>query len=400
MCDPRIFSKLLDPNVGLVSSYNLTAVNSTPTIYNLIIDVGQRLGTSDFGIDDRVGAWDLTMVGVLRRGVGEAIERYALRPPLDSDRYLHNTTMGVDVDLPRITKALRLPSPEKDVQWVYAQRARSKNCYTAIDTVLVDLDWVNLPTSKNAQAKHWFGTPSGTASHFGIERAIDSSLRELIERDAVVRAWNGLSEIERVQSVSVECVSSRKLERLQHNFPLHLYRVKSSIGSAYTYIAWNVHNGYVAVGSSLMMCPSCAALHASIEALQVGSLLYEIISRKKPRSSDETTDTFAGLSEQRMSFWASRKGVSAWKAWDAIAKNTSVQACHEEALLTSSDIVAAGASHIWVDLTDRLPELVTNEGFRVVKSFVPELLSLPMSEGESWNYVPSGKPLADWEPLL
>ena len=84
MRDPKLFSKLLEPEVGLVSSYELAAVESVPTIYNLIIDVGQRLGSDDFGVDDRVGAWDLTMAGVLRRGVGEAVERYALRPHLGS----------------------------------------------------------------------------------------------------------------------------------------------------------------------------------------------------------------------------------------------------------------------------------------------------------------------------
>lgn len=400
MCDPRTFSKLLDPKIELVSSYNLAAVDSVPTIYNLIIDVGQRLGSDDFGIDDRVGAWDLTLAGVLRRGVGEAVERYALRPPLDSDRHLSCISVGVLADMPRITKALRLPLPEKDTQWIRAQRARMENGKTVIDTVLVDSDWVNLPTSKNAQEKHWFGTPSGTASQFGLEAAIDSSLRELIERDAVVRAWNGLSGIELVQSINVRCASSRKLERLQHAFPLYLYRVKSRIGSAWTYIAWNVSSNYVAAGSSLMMCPACAALHASIEALQVGALLREITSRKEVHPKYKTVSTFADLSKQRMSFWASPKGVSAWKAWDTLAKATSVQACHKEVLLTSSDVTATGASHIWVDLTARLPKLVSDEGFRVVKSFVPELLSLSMSEGESWNYVLGGKPLANWEPLL
>jgi hypothetical protein len=101
-----------------------------------------------------------------------------------------------------------------------------------------------------------------------------------------------------------------------------------------------------------------------------------------------------------MSFWASTHGVSAWKVWDEEAKLTSVQAHHEEVLLTSEDVTAAGASHIWVDLTARLPEPVSDAGFRVVKSFIPELLSLPMSEGEPWNHVPGGRPLAKWEPLL
>ncbi len=433
MRDPKLFSKLLEPEVGLVSSYELAAVDSVPTIYNLIIDVGQRLGSDVFGVDDRVGAWDLTMAGVLRRGVGEAVERYALRPHLGSSGDLGRHSVGTnddlggprsdadgnlgessgdadgnlvrpfdqaDAGLPRITKALRLPSPANDTKWIRAQRVRTKDGQTVTDVVLVDAEWVNLPTSKTAQGRRWFGTPSGTASHIGLEAAIDSSLRELIERDAVTHAWNGLGEIERVQSIDVRCRSTRKLEQLQQSFSLHLYRVKSRIGSAWTYVAWNVHDNYAAVGSSLKTCPACAALHACIEALQVGALLLEMTGRNQDKFEGVATDTFADLSERRMSFWASTHGVSAWKVWDEEAKLTSVQAHHEEVLLTSEDVTAAGASHIWVDLTARLPEPVSDAGFRVVKSFIPELLSLPMSEGEPWNHVPGGRPLAKWEPLL
>lgn len=400
MRDPKLFSKLLEAEVGLVSSYELAAVESVPTIYNLIIDVGQRLGSDDFGVDDRVGAWDLTMAGVLRRGVGEAVERYALRPHLGSYGDLGRPLDQADAGLPRITKALRLPSPANDTKWIRAQRVRTKDGQTVTDVVLVDAEWVNLPTSKTAQGRRWFGTPSGTASHIGLEAAIDSSLRELIERDAVTHAWNGLGEIERVQSIDVRCRSTRKLEQLQQSFPLHLYRVKSRIGSAWTYVAWNVHDNYAAVGSSLKTCPACAALHACIEALQVGALLLEMTGRNQDKFEGVATDTFADLSERRMSFWASTHGVSAWKVWDEEAKLTSVQAHHEEVLLTSEDVTAAGASHIWVDLTARLPEPVSDAGFRVVKSFIPELLSLPMSEGEPWNHVPGGRPLAKWEPLL
>ncbi|WP_396335251.1 YcaO-like family protein [Actinomyces sp.] len=93
-----------------------------------------------------------------------------------------------------MTKALRLPSAAKDTKWMRAQRASTKDGQTVTDVVL------GQPTYQQDCARATlFGTPSGTASHIELETAIDSSLRELIERDAVTRAWNGLGEIERVQ---------------------------------------------------------------------------------------------------------------------------------------------------------------------------------------------------------
>lgn len=409
MHDSKFFSSLLAPEVGLVSSYDLVAINTAPTIYNLIIDVGQRLGSEHFGIDDRVGAWDVTMTGVLSRGIGEAVERFALRPRLEADPILGKTFSDTASELPRITKALRLPSPMPDTRYLQAYRVRRQDGQPFADRVLIDADWVNLPTSRPAQQKRWFGTPSGTAAHIGLASAIDSSLRELIERDAVTRAWNGLSQIEHVEAVDVHCKSARKLRQLQRNHPLQIYRVKSSIGSAWTFVAWAVKETQATAGSSLKACPACAGLHASIEALQVGALLREM--RDNATKADVVTtnfkdtncaevSTFADLSTRRMTFWASAEGVSAWKDWHASSRSRSIQSTHNKTILTSEDIAAVGATHVWVDLSPRLPKPVIDKGFRVVKSFIPELFSLPMSEGEPWNCVPDGNPFAQWEPLL
>ncbi|MDO5034455.1 MAG: YcaO-like family protein [Actinomycetaceae bacterium] len=391
------YTKLLSPEVGLAASHELAALTTKPTIYNLIIDVGQRLGGGEFGLDDRVGAWDVSLAGVLRRGVGEAVERYALRPPQQES----HAGVEQEAQAERVVSALRLPTPGEQAEWMGATRVRKDaGGVVRAGRALVDADWVNLPASAAAHGRRWFGTPSGTASHIGLDAAIDSSLRELVERDAITRAWNGLLEVERVETLRGACKSARKLAMLRESFPLHLYRVRPLVGGSYAYMAWNIEEGFAAAGSSLKGCEACAALHASIEALQVGALLREVKESAQVEVGAGSA-TFADLSGRRMSFWASEEGLRAWREWDERATEVTVDAGrHSDKPLTSEDVANAGYTHIWVDLSDRLPSEVLGEGFRVVKSFIPELFALPMSEGEPWNEVPGGNPPSFWEPLL
>lgn len=436
---------LLEPERELALRHVFGLVEKDPAIYGLVIDIGQRLGgdeCTECGIDDRVGAWDVTMIGAMRRGVGEAVERYVLRPPspgkgaenedsgllenipTDTARFEVETstnsvsccqancqqtvltsTTAANISHPRISEAARLPEPDENTLWMPANRVHKLTTgKIAQDIVLVDADWINLPTSEQAQQRNWFGTPSGAAAHDTIEGALDSSIRELIERDNITRAWNQLVQAEKIESITGNCLSASKLNKLLRSAPIHLYRIKSQIKEFYTYMAWCVGDDSAAAGSSVNACSACAALHAAIESKQVSALLSEIqtTTDSKILKDPAEVSNFAELSAKRTNFWGSLEGILAWESWDAAAiKSTTVHVDeHPNVKLTSRDIADEGLTHIWVDLTRRLPARVAKRGFWAVKSIIPELLALPMSEGEPWNMVPGGKPFTKWEPLL
>lgn len=387
------------PESGLVRDYTLSAIDTKPSLFCFVIDVGQRLGTFNFGLDDRVGAWDTTLSGAFERGLGEAVERFALISS-DKDVVMDQSACA---RIPLVSEAMNLPSPTVDSSLLGATR---ESLSAGRELVLVDADWVNLPTSHGGQIKGWYGTPSGTGAHKSLADAIDSSLRELLERDAVLAAWHGQRCFARAQTFRRrECRSADKLNQILANGGISLYRIPTCVGLPDAYMAWAITPNSAAAGACVKRCPVCAALHAAVEALQVQALLSERQiqqERFKPSlASKMHAASFADASSKRMKFWGSADGVDAWNLWAAGAKHANSEpplAEHVDTLLSTADIINRGLTYIWVDLTYRLPEQIRDLGYTVVKGFIPELRALAMNE---WN--PRGEPKTtgeSWEPLI
>ncbi|MFD7169509.1 YcaO-like family protein [Streptomyces violascens] len=327
-----------------------------------------------------VGAYGVSRSDVFVRAIGEAVERYALRPhPLDEVAHGTSAQLG--------TAALDFAGPdtgmgeplagERPLRWYPATRLDDGR------TVRVPAGLVDFPASGD-DARGFDPSPSGAASGPGYPAALHSALLETIERDAVLVAWARALELPRIDlALAVARLApspSRKRlcraidqagragwEPVVAQVPTTVPGVVCAVGVV---IDRTGRHPLAAVGCKASTDPAAALAGAVQEALQIRSVLHVV----RQRLPDAPAPAAARITDDiaRAVHFASDTGTAAVQEWiNGFTRPGPLQLPLEPTGPDLAELVAAvhrdGGRPLAVDLTHRLPERLRTMGWAVVK---------------------------------
>ncbi|MFD8084039.1 YcaO-like family protein [Kitasatospora sp. NPDC059722] len=348
-----------------------------------------------------VGAYGASRGDTLVRAAGEAVERFALYPAGDPVTVASAAELaGSALDFTRKGAELADPAAaRRELRW-YPGRS------------LVDGGGVHVPAGLVDYPAHpddaagFDPSPSGAASGATPEQALLSALLEVIERDALITAWQcrlplPVADPEAVLRQSPATPGRQRL-RLAH-------RAASAAGLR-PVLAWiptglpGVHcatavivdtdgPGRLAAVGACASGDACTALGKALqEAMQIRSAL-RLVNRNDPADAP-TAQPRTEL--ERAQYFASEHGAAAVASWAAgfvpeearLLADAGAGAAPDG--LTVDGLVRAlaeqGVRPVAVDLTHRLPEALVRMGWHAVK-IVPEgLQPLRLDESCAFNW--------------
>jgi ribosomal protein S12 methylthiotransferase accessory factor len=410
----------LEPGHGVASGYQIVPPRPPvdPLWRTLVVlaDTDTVAGEGGDGPNDApllsrrvVGAYGATRADSVPRGVGEAVERFALLPPSsgapDGARATPDVLAGSGVLLDFGAPGIALGSPAasiEELRW-YPGRRLSSGEQVWVPAALVD-DPVD-----PADNPGWFDSgPSGAAAGPDLERATARALLEIIERDAFMVAWerelrlplldpdrllrnssmdtSGLDARRRL-AVLRDRLSAAGLQVVIASLPCGVPQVRGVVAVV---IDRTSESPIAAVGCKAAFDQVDSAAGAIQEALQIRSTMINgrLRLRSCPPPGQVVTD------EDRLRWLASRHGFEAVSEWVAGFRAATDPAPTESAAGPSSGsgqpvdaIVADGGDPIVVDLTARLPEPLRVMGWAAVKVIPVGYQHLRIDERmpHSWN---------------
>ena len=410
----------LAPGHGVASGYQIVPPRPPvdPLWRTLVVlaDTRTPCGTQDPAVAPLlsrrvVGAYGATRADSIPRGVGEAVERFALMPPSsgapDGARATSDVLAGggalLDFGAPGV--ALGSPAASIDELRWYPGRRLSSGEQVWVPAALVDD-----PADPADDHNGWFDSgPSGAAAGPDLERATARALLEIIERDAFMVAWErelrlplidpdrllpngsaalpGARDARRRLTVLRTQLTAAGLQVLLASLPCGVSQVRGVVAVV---IDPGEEPPIAAVGCKAAFDPVDSAAGAVQEALQIRSTMINGRQRLRgcPPSAHIVTD------EDRLRWLASRRGfaaVSQWVAGFQAAPDPAPTAPHAGmppgpgALVEA--IVGDGGDPIVVDLTGRLPEPLRAMGWAAVKVIPVGYQHLRIDERmpHSWN---------------
>lgn len=331
-----------------------------------------------------VGAYGVSRSDVFVRAIGEAVERYALRPTLtDAPLQATRTDLGsATLNFAHPTKAMGEPDAQDRTLTWYPARRLSDGAATWVPAGLIDFP------APEADAVGFDPSPSGAASGPGRRAALRSALLETIERDAVLVAWARRLELPRVDLAgtlahlppspsltrlrrALERAGSAGCEPILAHVPTGVTGVACAVGI----IVDGAQDGarrhaLAAVGCKASTDPAATLAGALQEALQIHSVL-RLVRHRLPHAPapapDAITDDVA-----RALYFASDEGAAAVNRWVSHFGEPAVlpppDGCGEATLVELIDSVHAdGGRPLVVDLSHRLPDPLRRMGWAVVK---------------------------------
>jgi ribosomal protein S12 methylthiotransferase accessory factor len=355
-----------------------------------------------------VGAYGATRADSVPRGVGEAVERFALLPPSSGAPDAAKATAEVlarggallDFALPGV--ALGSPGAWIDELRWYPGRRLSSGEQVWVPAALVD------DPVQPADNPGWFDSgPSGAAAGPDLERATARALLEIIERDAFMVAWerelrlplldpdrllrNGSMDASgrdarRRLAVLRDRLAAAGLLMVIASLPCGVPQVRGVVAVV---IDLTSESPIAAVGCKASFDQVDSAAGAIQEALQIRSTMINGRQRLSSGPPDEVV-----TDEDRVRWLASRHGFAAVSEWVAGFRAATEPAPTESVAGPSSGsgqlvdaIVADGGDPIVVELTGRLPEPLRVMGWAAVKVIPVGYQHLRIDERmpHSWN---------------
>lgn len=324
----------------------------------------------------RGAGMDMSWVGAagLRRGptyvraAGEAVERASLMPSVA-------LPSGDGLRVARSGSLWRDPWPTGPT-YRAVRFARGHTEAVAVPAAAVDFP----PTSTGAQLDAFDPGPSGTAAWTDRAAAVGSAARELIERDAVMRAWYCPALARRIADPRPLGEEFGRLaeKARQVGVALHLVDAPGRRRGVLMCLAVDEARGVVGAGISLERTPAQTALKAVQEALQIRSLLIRLKATERPLPPELPITS----ERDRARFWCAPGAVDLAGRWLDMVPASDHEIVHTAQAAAWPDAVG---EHVVVDLTARLPDPIRAMGWCAVKMFAPELQPLRMSEAHAWN---------------
>ena len=335
-----------------------------------------------------VGAAGLTPGNAWVRGVGEAVERFALSPSINS--YAVQDLAGV----PKVMDELAahglvgdLPSGTPVLPAV--RLATGEPC--AVPQTAIDYP----ATEDSAVADQ---TPSGAASGLDADRPLVRAALELVERDAFERAWQGVTVPRRIELVDLaretDAPTREALAKLQdvtrrHNHQITLGWLPTINGVPAVTALVQRGDGPVGVGCSAGGSVAACAVKAAVEGIQVESLLRNWRDATNAVSSGDRTSPRPRTEFERLDYLCS---ASATKATNSFGESFDTGRLPEGTKgPTTSGALAAqlaglGVQLFAVDLTPRLPVGVRGRGWHAVRVLAAGLQPLRGNDLLPWNW--------------
>ncbi|WP_018500447.1 YcaO-like family protein [Parafrankia discariae] len=421
----------LDAGAGIARGASLIPPGPEQPLWTVAVDIGglDPSGHRGLAADDYplhlVGAAGPRPGDALLRGAGEAVERFALRPPAQDDRAAGpgpGTDAGTDAGaarrLPFADPAVALGSPAADPDalswltgWDLAGGER-----VAVPAALVDYP------AGDAGSLRWFDpTPSGAAAGAGEEMALRNALHEIVERDAVMVAWAAQLRLERVDLAGLTAARGpgaahvRDLDRLARAagdlglsvtfgaIPTCLRGVECVVGIL---VDHDSSRPLAAVGTRASACRAEATLGAFREAFQVRAALRGISEWYAAGLPADSAGGYPPVScdLDRARLWCTPAAVDAVERWtDGFVPAGGRRAAAGPAAPTTTasttaavgapvddlvaDLVRDGARPVAVRLTHRLPAAVQEMGWAVVKVIPVGLHALRMDERHEFTWL-------------
>ncbi|WP_269858702.1 YcaO-like family protein [Streptomyces sp. RPT161] len=351
-----------------------------------------------------VGAYGVSRSDVFVRAIGEAVERYALRPaPTDDPLHATHAALGAPtLDFGHHETSMGEPTVAScELAWYPARRLSDGV------TVRVPAGLVDFPAS-DADAVGFDPSPSGAASGPGHQAALRSALLETIERDAVLVAWARRLELPRVDlgSTLAQLPPSPSLTRLRRALdraggagcePI-LAQVPTGVPGVVCAVGIIVDGAQddarrhpsAAVGCKASTDPAAALAGALQEALQIHSVLRVVRHRLPDAPAPDPTAITDDVA--RALYFASGEGVAAVDRWTSCFGEPvplRPPGGGEEATLTEliDSVHADGGRPLVVDLSHRLPDPLRQMGWAVVKVIPDGYQPLLVNEQRAfvWN---------------
>jgi ribosomal protein S12 methylthiotransferase accessory factor len=335
----------------------------------------------------RAGAYGASRADCLMRGAGEAVERAALHPargPLAGLIRRRLADLGrpaLAAHEPRV--ALAAPeSADQELTWYPARRLRDGA------EVLVPAALVDWPCAE--PEARWFDPgPSGTAAGAGYEMALRNALLEVIERDAIMVAWQRGLRLRRVAHPSTAAFGSLVDVVAAAGLRFGLAEIPIAVPGVFCHVGV-VHDetgpaAMASVGCTASGDPVRSALGALQEALQVRAVLWH------GRDSGGYTERPARIvtEDDRVAFLLSRDAVALIGAWaSSFEAGPAVRSAAVGSDLDGivAGLLADGADPLAVDLTSRLPAALRAMGWAAVKVIPVGYQALRMSEEPAWSW--------------
>lgn len=337
---------------------------------------------------DSVGGAGWTAADAEQACIGEAIERWQTHP-LPSDRLVRASFERWPLDEPAIDPARFVRfHPEQatpydrldattELDWIACRvLGDGTPCWAPADLVFLDLRPGHVPRFGPTISTGW-------SAHADAQRALESAILEVIERDALVGAWWGRYPLVELDDPQIEP------ERLaRRNLRYRWYRVVTPRAAHVTIVTVEGEDreGYVfSIGSACRLDRRASLAKAALEAVQgrhyVRFLLATTSDVTEPTSFAEHAAYYSRHREQlaRTCLASASRGAD-----DAPAE-------------TLASLIARLPPAAFRHAT---PPALVDHGYAVMRVIVPELQPLhgdhrlPFLGGPLWN-----RPLADWAAM-
>nr|WP_238420840.1 YcaO-like family protein [Streptomyces taklimakanensis] len=348
-----------------------------------------------------VGAYGHSRTDTLARGVGEAVERYALFPeggaPPGAVRGTLRELGSRALPFHRPDVALGDPDAvDEPLTWYPARRLRDDG------EVLVPAPLVDYP-DHSAEAGAFDPSPSGAASGQGAEMALRSALLETVERDAFTVAWERRLRLPRVR-VDLDAAGDvpggkenarrrslralwRKAEQaglvpLVADLPTGLPGITCSVGVV---LDEKRPAPLATVGCNATDDPWWSMLGALQEALQIRSV---VVNSWDDRERGRAPAVIAN-DDDRLRYVASEDGHRCVSEW--VEGFTGTREPRPRVQVPTEEIVRYlvedGADPVAVDLTHRLPAPLREMGWAAMKVITVGYQPLRLVEDHpfTWN---------------
>ena len=343
-----------------------------------------------------VGAHGHSRSDALLRGSGEAVERFALHPlpgvPAVRGRATELPHPALGFHEPGV--ALGDPAAvDAELHWYEGRRLRDSA------PVMVPAPLVDWPADP-VESRHFDPGPSGAAAGNSAEMALRSALLEILERDAILTAWErGLrlpSYTDPEEVVPGDAGSGAARSALKSLWSLarseglapKLARLPTAVPQVWCFMAALVDpagpGALATVGLKISDRPWESLLGAFQEAWQVRTAL-ELSREGLGATPLEGTITDE---DDRIRHMLTPEGFDSIRDW--VEGFVPGERPAPPTPVTSADllrgILADGGDPVSVDLTPRLPEQLRNMGWHAAKVIPVGYQHLRMDERPGWSW--------------
>ena len=364
----------IHPDLGLAEGYLCEPPGEETPLWMLSVSLGSRdPQTFSAGV---VGAGGYSRLDAVVRGVGEAVERFALRPPPDGGPPAVPDDL---LDLQPLLHRHGLLEPGRHLRPGLVGERLSDGARVAVPAQVVDY-----PVREGGVDS----TPSGAASGLDLDGARLRAMVELVERDAFERAWQGVTTVRALELQAVEPGPGvRELRRAvqDRGYTVRLGLLETVVGIPAAVALLRRGDGPVGVGCSAGSSVAACAVKAVTEGIQVETLLHNWADERprgplsaRPRTETQRLDRLC-----QASVW-----TDVWAFGDgfALAPPPELGPAPTNSTELAHRLAEHGVEVVSVDLTARLPEPVRDLGWVVVRVLPLGLQALRGDDSLPWTW--------------